>query len=59
MFPSILAKIFPGRVKERKRVMYLIVGLGNPGNRYRATRHNIGCMVLEKLATKLDLDLSQ
>ena len=39
--------------------MYLIVGLGNPGNRYRASRHNIGFMVLEKLAAKLDLDLGQ
>ncbi len=33
MFPSILAKIFPGRIKEREQAMYLIVGLGNPGNR--------------------------
>ena len=59
MFPSILAKIFPGLTKEREQAMYLIVGLGNPGNRYRATRHNIGFMVLEKLATKLEVDLRQ
>ena len=30
---------------------YLIVGLGNIGNEYRDTRHNIGFMILDQLST--------
>ncbi len=32
--------------------MKIVVGLGNPGDQYRETRHNIGWMVLDRLADR-------
>tara|TARA_Y100001968_G_C19230840_1_gene654383 strand:+ start:271 stop:831 length:561 start_codon:yes stop_codon:yes gene_type:complete len=31
---------------------YLIIGLGNPGSKYQYTRHNIGFMILDALASQ-------
>jgi PTH1 family peptidyl-tRNA hydrolase len=38
---------------------YLIVGLGNPGRRFREDRHNIGFMVLDHLLKRLGLAFSR
>ena len=59
MLPSGLTKIFFWCGKEGTQAMYLILGLGNPGRRYQFTRHNIGFMVLEKIAAQWEVDLKQ
>lgn len=39
--------------------MKVIVGLGNPGRRYSKTRHNLGFMVLDKLASIYNIELNK
>lgn len=39
--------------------MYIVVGLGNPGKEYEKTRHNIGFMVIDRLADKYNINVTE
>jgi PTH1 family peptidyl-tRNA hydrolase len=41
------------------RDRWLVAGLGNPGEQYRRSRHNIGFMVAERIAAKTGAELNR
>jgi len=48
--------LFKKKVSELNMKKYLIVGLGNIGEEYKNTRHNIGFEILNKLVEKNETD---
>jgi PTH1 family peptidyl-tRNA hydrolase len=37
----------------------MVIGMGNPGRKYAATRHNLGFKVLDALADRLDINVTK
>ena len=47
------------RMKWKGKKMYLIAGLGNPTKEYDKTRHNVGFSVIDVLADRYRIDISE
>jgi peptidyl-tRNA hydrolase, PTH1 family len=51
-----LRRLFRRRSLNYDRLEQVVIGLGNPGRRYAATRHNVGWRVLQRIAEREGLE---
>ena len=56
---DLFKKIEAERKTTSSNIEYLIVGLGNPGEKYARTRHNAGFLAIDYIAQKHSTDVKQ
>ncbi len=44
---------------EHRELMKAIIGLGNPGDKYKFTRHNVGFLIIDEIARKKKVKLQK
>jgi peptidyl-tRNA hydrolase, PTH1 family len=44
---------------ERSEIRWMVMGLGNPGEQYRRSRHNLGFMTVRRFAARYNCELSR
>ena len=54
---SIFRRIFSGGAGGRD--VWLIIGLGNPGEEYAATKHNVGFRTIDKISAKTSIPVKK
>lgn len=45
--------------RKNSRIEYAIIGLGNPGDKYVSTRHNMGFMAIDYISQKLGIKINK
>ncbi|MBQ4097091.1 MAG: aminoacyl-tRNA hydrolase [Clostridia bacterium] len=56
---DLFKKIEAERKSASSNIEYIIVGLGNPGEKYARTRHNAGFLAIDYLSQKYSADVKQ
>ncbi len=47
------------RNQEKGQEIFVVVGLGNPGKQYEQTKHNVGFLVIDKLAETYEIPMTK
>jgi PTH1 family peptidyl-tRNA hydrolase len=47
------------RGAERSEIRWMVMGLGNPGEQYRRSRHNLGFMAVQRFAARYNCELTR